>query len=165
MIHTTFLTVDYLKEITSVSQSVDVNTLAPFIPIGEELWINDVLGTALKDSLITMIENGTLSGVSETLVEDYIIPASAWSCYFEASPFLMYRTENRGITKKFSENSQPLDKAEFTLFRQSINDKMSFYRNRLIQYLEDNKTTFTLWRCTDSNRINKDKDFSGGIYV
>lgn len=165
MVHTTFLTVDYLKEITPISLAVDVNTLMPFVSVGETLHVYDILGTALKDSLLTMIENHTLSGNSEILVEDYIIPCAAWFSFFEASVFIIYRSENKGITKKFSDNSQALDKDEFAIYRQAILDKAQFYRTRLVDYLENNQTLFPLWRCSSTNPINASKGNGSGFYL
>jgi hypothetical protein len=166
MVHTNFLTLEYLKEQTPISSALgnQVELLEPFISVAENMHL-DVLGTALKDSLITMIENQTLTGVSETLVDDYIIPYSAWITFWEASLFIMYRAEAKGITKKFSDNSQALDKTEFALFRQGIKDKADFYHNRLLDYLTSNQSAFPLWRCTDTNPINKKESYSGGIYL
>lgn len=164
MNETTFLTVDYLKEITPISSALGDQTslLLPFISVAESMHINDVLGIALKDDLLSKIENNSLTGDSLTLVENFIIPTSAWYTFFEASTFIIYRAESRGITKKYSDNSQALDRQEFANFRQSILDKAVFYKSALVAYLEANKSKYPLYR-SDCGVIKTGN--SSGIYL
>lgn len=165
MTNTTFLTLEYLQEITPISQALGSQTdlLLPFCEIGESLHVYDILSISLKDSLITMIENQTLSGDSLTLVEQYIVPCSAWFAFYEASIFIIYRAEAKGLTKKFSENSQALDRQEFANYRQSILDKANFYSNRLTAYLEANQDKYPLYRGKPCG--TQQKTFGGGIFL
>lgn len=164
MTDTTFLTVDYLKEIAPISANVAPEILQPFIPIAEAMWINDkILGTALTTQLKSELENQTLSGDNYTLVYSYIVPTSAWYSYYEASVFMIYRAENKGITKKYSDNSQALDRQEFANYRQSIQDKANYYRNRLIDYLNDNRLLYPNYR--PENFCSPRKDYGGGIWL
>jgi len=165
MTNTTFITVDNLKEFTPVTENMDYTTIQSFISVGEGLWIYDVLGTALTSSLLQMIENQTLSGDSLNLVTSYIVPAACWYTLYESSVFLIYRTENKGLTKKYSDNSQALDKQEFAIYRQSVLDKANYFRNRLIRFLDDNQSLYPLYRASGSCNNNSRMDFSGGIYV
>lgn len=160
---TTILTLDKLKEITAISDALgnQVDLLLPFVEIAETIHLQDVLGIALYEEIIDDVENGTLSGFNETLVENYLYNLSAWYSYFEASPFLIYRAEAKGITKKYSENSQALDRGEFALFRQSILDKAMYFRNTTINFLNKNLDNYPLYRCDERGG----QDFASGIYV
>lgn len=160
----TFLTVEILKQMTAVSNSVNPELLEPFINSAEIFWLQDTLGTSLWTELKDAISGDTLSGNNYTLVENYIQPASAWFSYYEAAPFLMYRAEAKGFTKKYSDNSQALDKKEFELLRQSILDKAQTWRNRMIDYLVDNEDLFSTWKSGD-NCVNISKGNSTGFFL
>jgi len=167
MTTTNFLTLEYLKEVAPITQALANQTdlLLPFIEVGESMHVFDLLGVALKDDLISKIESQNITGNTQTLIENYIIPCSAWWCYFEASIFIIYRSESKGITKKFSDNSQALDRQEFANYRQSILDKATFYSNRLVKYLNDNQDKFDLYRSSSANQINRSTSFGGGIFL
>lgn len=165
MTTTTFLTLEYLQEITPISDALagQISILLPFTEVGEAMHIYDTLGTALKDDLITKIEAGTLAGNDLELVENYIIPASAWFCMFEASIFVIYQFTAKGVTKKFSDNSQAVDRQEAALVRQSILDKANFYSNRLTAYLEANQAKYPLYRGKPCG--SQKTSFGGGIFL
>ena len=146
---TTILTAEKLEEITPITNALSnqVNLLIPFIEFAETAHLKeDLLGEAMYDDIIDSIEAGTLSGNSETLCTTYLYNLSGWYSFAEACPFIIWRSEAKGLTKKFSENSQPLDKDEIAIYRQSILDKALFWRNATIKFLTNNKEDFTLWR-------------------
>lgn len=143
---TNFLTADELKLITPISQNTDINLLVPFIDVSEQMNLYPILGLAFVTELQNQIDTVTLTPDNETLLNNYIIPYDAWSTFMEASVFLVFRSNNKGVTKNFSDSSQPIDRFELSVYRQGINDKVNFYRNRLIEYLQDNKTLFPLYR-------------------
>ncbi len=146
---TTILTIEKLQEISAISNALanNVELITPFIEFSEIAHLKeDLLGEAMYDQIVGEIEAGTLSGNNETLCTTYLYNLSGWYSYFEALPFIAYRSEAKGLTKKFSDNSQPLDRDEFSEFRQSILDKAIFWRNATIKYLKNNSTLFLLWR-------------------
>ncbi len=178
---TTILTIEKLKEIAPITSALgnQVDLLIPFIDFAETAHIKeDLLGEALYSQLISNIEAGVWSGSNQTLCETYLYNLSAWYSFYEASPFIAYRAEAKGLTKKFSDNSQPLDRDEIKDFKQSIYDKALFWRNATIKYLTNNKTLYPLWRMQyygKATGTNLDDcgdvtgyggtDYSGGIFV
>ena len=167
MIDTTYLTVDKLKDFTPIVASVDVTLLENWIPVSETMHIVPVLGDALDTALKTELEAlGTLTGNNATLLT-YILNASAWYCFFESSSFIRTKFNNKSATQQYSENSQVAPLEDFKAIRQEIWDKAQFFRNRLIDYLEDNKSLFPLYRSCDEDCDNgcNTKDYSSGIWL
>lgn len=160
---TTYLTIGRIKELTAIVKSVDPTYIEPFIEVGETMHIVPVLGLALDSELKTAIEQGTLSGNNETLVVNYIQPASAWYSFYESTPFLSIKAFNKGLVKQFSDNSTSIDREELRDYRQSILDKAVFYRNKLIDYLNNNKSLYPNYR-TD-NACGVPKSNSTGIFL
>ncbi len=165
---TTILTIDKLAEITPISTALSnqVNLISPFIEFAEQANLRDgILGISLYDEIINQIETTGLSTTNQTLCDSYLYNLSAWYSLFEASPFVAYRAEAKGVTKKFSDNSQALDKEEIAIWRQAILDKATYWRNACLTYLSKHEASYPLWRCSDDNPIDKTEDFGGGIYV
>jgi len=171
---TTILSVEKLQEISAISNALANQTdlLMPFVEFAEVAHLKeDILGEALYDDIIADIEAGTLSGNNQTLCEKYLYNLSAWYSYFEASPFIAYRAEAKGVTKKFSDNSQALEKNEIADWRQAILDKAMFWRNATIKFLTNNKTNYPLWRTQFYGKTETDctgdagYDSANGIWV
>lgn len=163
---TTYLTVEDLKEITAIVKTVSAEYLSPFITVAEDMHINEsILGTALDSELKSEIENGTLSGNNETLVIHYIQPASAWYCFYEAAPFLSIKAFQKGLVKQASPESTPIDADELKSYRQAILDKATYYRNRLIDYLNTNATLYPNYRNSDDCSGAGKKGYGIGIYL
>lgn len=154
MSQTNFITTNELKEFTAIAQSVDVNLLVPFIDIAEQMHLYPILGTAMVTEFKTQIEEVTLTADNETLLNEYIIPFDSWATFLEAAPFLLFRTNGKGITKSFSDSSQSIDRFELSVYKQAIIDKVSFYKNRLVEYLQANKTKYPLF-CPDTGATIK----------
>lgn len=143
---TTYVTEKNIKNITAIVSSVLESQLEPFIQTAEEMHIVPALGTALDAELKADIDNGTLSGNNETLVVNYIIPASAWYTYYDAVPFLNVKTTKKGLVKQSSNYSDNADIQEVKLLQQAVLDKAVFFRNRLIDYLNDNNILYPNYR-------------------
>lgn len=160
----TFTTIDRIKQDTAISSSVNPELLEPFINTAEIFWLKDTLGLALWSELKDAISGDTLTGANYTLVENYIIPCSNWFSFYEASIFLFYRVEAKGFTKKFSDNSQPLEKKEFEMIRQQILDSAHTWRNIMIDYLNDNESSFPNWKANNQSN-NTSKSYGGGFLL
>jgi hypothetical protein len=170
MLQTTYLTIDTLKSYTPISANVDVSQLENWIPVAEDLHIDDILGTALDTALKSELEaTGTLTGNNATLLT-YILNASAWYTYYECIGFIRTKSMNKGLVQQFSDNSQVTPLEDYKIFKQEIWDKAIYYRNKLIDYLEANKALFPLYRSCNSDFGDCDsgdcasKDNSTGIW-
>ena len=166
------LTVEKLQTIAPITNALanQVDMLTSFIEVTEVMHLKqDILGEALYNDIITNIENGTLSGNNLTLVDSYLYNLIGWYCFFEASPFLAFRTTAKGVNKMFSENSQALDKDEMKMYRQAILDKAMYWRNATIAYLTNKKNDYPLWRAQYNGDDNQTSfggyDSSSGIYL
>ena len=146
---TCILTIEKLHDIAPITNALanQVEMLTSFIEVSEIMHLKeDILGEALYDEIISNIENGVWSGSNQTLVETYLYNLSGWYTFWEAIPFIAYRSEAKGLTKKFSDNSQPLDREEVAEYRQAVWDKAIFWRNATIKFLSNHASSYPLWR-------------------
>lgn len=176
MLTTTYLTIDNLKDYTAISNNLDCSQAEGWIPTVEQMHIIPILGTALDTSLKTQLEAlGTLTGNNATLLT-YILNASAWYTFFEMVGFVRTKTMNKGLVQQFSDNSQVTNTEDYKIYKQEILDKAMFFRNALIDYLNNNSTLFPLYRsdcdCTndvccddEGNIVGYKKSYPSGIYL
>jgi hypothetical protein len=155
----TYLNVSDLQEMTSISKNVDPQFLVPYIRSGELMFVSDALGTALDTTLKNQLTGNTLTDENKILVQNYIKPLSAWSAFLEAVPFISFKFTNKGVQRQNSEYSEVPAVADLTWYRQNVKDKQSFYRNRLVEYLDCNTTLYPDYRCKPTPK------FSNGIYL
>ena len=161
---TTYNSVETLKENTSISNNVDSNSLLPYLQSAEMMHVLPILGTALDSDLKAHIDANTLTGDNYTLVYEYIIPVSAYAAWHDASTFMHIKSTNKGLVHQTSDSSATVDFANLKLYRQSIKDKLTFFEQRLKKFLDDNKTTYPLYRSNDDCDDNHE-DYSNGIFL
>jgi hypothetical protein len=156
--------VDDIKELTSISKSISAELLEPYIIISEEYYVYPILGDALLTELKNQITGNTLSALNAILLNQYIRPLAAYGAWFEGAPFIQFKTVQKGIVKQSSDNSSNVDLSEFNVYRNSIKDKISFYEDRLAKYLDDNKSSYPLYRSNCNNNNNNSSGIYTGLY-
>lgn len=158
----TYNTVESLKNQTSISQNVDPNSLLPYLQSGEMMHVLPIIGQALDSQLKQELISNTLSGDNYTLVYEYIQPVSSYASWYDASTFLNVKTTAKGLVQQSSDNSQNIDFELFKHYRQSIQDKLTFFERRLEEYLNTNASLFPQYR-SDNNCSTIHNHFSSGI--
>ena len=157
----TYAVVSDIENYTPISKNLKSELVEPFIKMAETFHIRPILGENLDNSLLAMISGDTLSGASYTLVQEYIIPASLWFSLFEALPFIWVRMNNRGLQVANDEKASSVDKKSYETLKQEMLDKATEYLNRLIDYLNDNTTTFPLYGNCKAGKSNSTGIFLG----
>ena len=116
----TYLTVDNLSEITAISKNINPEKLEPFIVTAEDQFVVNILGDSLDTELKAELDSYTISGDNKTLVENYIIPASAWITFRESIIFINFSINNKSITKASSDHSENISVEELNIYRQKV---------------------------------------------
>lgn len=160
----TIVSVEQLKTLTSISNTVDVGLLEPHLLIAQQLYVEPVLGTALYNDIINRWNTDTLTGDTQTLYNEYIIPAIGFSAWFSVAPFLAYKTNRSGIQTQSAPDNTPVTPEELSLYVARVENMKTFYCNRLNDYLiKDNGVKFPLFR--DSENVVEKSTVGGGIYL
>lgn len=134
-----------LKNLTSIGQNLDCELLTPHLLIAQQLYLEPVLGCALYNDIISRYDNNWLTGDTQTLYEEYLVPAIAYSAWYSLSPFLNWRTSRNGINKSGTDTLQPIEIQEFSMYSSKVENLMRFYLKRLEDYLKCNKDLFPLY--------------------
>jgi hypothetical protein len=141
-----FATPVELKKFTSIGQNIDCELLIPHLLIAQQLFVEPVLGCALYNDIVSRYDNNQLTGDTQILYEQYILPALAFSAWYSASPFLNWRTSRNGIGVSGTDSVTPVTIEEFSMYLSKVENLMRFYLKRLEDFLICNKITYPLYR-------------------
>lgn len=157
----TLISIDDIKEVTSISKNIDPSQIEPYISIAEELYVYCSIGQALSTELKNQVTGNTLTTLNHSLIYFYIRPLVAWGAWYEASTFLNIKMVQKGLVKQSSSDSENISLEEFDLYKKSLKDKIKFFQDRLTKYLDDNTVVYPLYRSCKKN----DTGFNNGIYL
>jgi hypothetical protein len=140
--HTLFISTDRLKKDSALGGSVDDNILLPYILMAQDRYILPVLGTDLNAKLISDIQGSSLSGAYLTLLQTYIQPSLVQYSFATVLPFLRLRMVNNSVVTMNSEQGSSVSHEELKPLINASIDQAEFYRERLIDYIQNNTSSF-----------------------
>lgn len=162
-----FIGEDYVKNNSTIDENVDVKEIIPSIKDCQIIYLEPVLGTQLYNGLKTRILASTTTANDDTLISSYIAPMLVKYVVFDLTTNLLFRYTNKNVSKKNSENSQPVDYTEYRNLLDIYKHKAEYLEQRLIDYLCANVTTFTEYNSiVNSNDIvPKSNAYSSPFYL
>jgi hypothetical protein len=145
-----FISQSFLKENTQVSDNVDVKYIRESILWSQDSQIQPILGTTLYNRLKDDIQNSTLAGVYQTLVDDYIQVCLKHYVTAECLQMAHYKITNKGLQIQDSEQSQPASSTRLDKLVEKEQNKGDWYRQRLIDYLCEYTSNYPEYENPDS---------------
>ena len=158
MAYVLFISEDKLKDSTALNLNIDPAILLPFVREAQKLYIETALGTDLTAHLKAQITAGTLAGADKTLVDDYIAECLPGYAVYHAIPFLRFKFENGNIYSKTSETGTPLSTEEAQHLREEVMNTASYYRERLIDYIRNNTSSFPAYSTNSGADVSPSTD-------
>ena len=149
--HTLFISTDRLKKDSALGGSVDDNLLLPYILMAQDRYILPILGTDLNAKLISDIQGSSLTGNYLTLLQTYIQPSLVQFSFATVLPFLRLRMVNNAVVTMSSEQGSTVSHEELKPLINASMDQGEFYRERLIDYITNNTSSFPEYSSADLN--------------
>jgi len=145
--------------------NVDTDKFIQFIKLGQEIDIQNLLGTDLYNRISTDIENSTLSGDYLALVSDYIQPTLIWFAQVNYIPFAAYTIAKGGVYKHSSETGENVNKTEVDYLVGKAREYANYYSTRLVDHLCFNQSKFPEYTSNTNDDISPDTDtvFNGWV--
>ena len=157
------LTIDKLIDIRRISTTFNQDRFDSFAKEADDVHLRLLLG----DSLYLDLINNTTDAKYITLLngEDYVKSGETVR-YFGLYPFLSYAwlfinsvegsefQSNIG-TVQFNQQNQNTNRPPNKSSGKKYQDSMIIYRNNIIDYLNCNKNTYTLWKGNDKENRGK----------
>jgi hypothetical protein len=141
-----FISEQYLKQFTVLSDNVDPKIIRPNIRKAMDKYIQPILGTNLYNTLEINIINssGNMSPNNyKTLMDLYILPAMKEWCMYEMRYDIGVKWRNKGMQTQTSDNSASLSLNDMERIGNKFKDDAEFYSKRLVDYLCENSDLFT----------------------
>ncbi len=161
--HTLLISADTLKQNTTISQSVSEDLIHPVILLAQDRYILPVLGTDLFEKLKTEI-GGTPAGVYLTLLKDYVQKCLCQFTLATLYPVLRLRAVNHSVVQMNNEQGTSATYDDIQPLIDGATDMAEFYRQRLIEYLQDNTSSFPEYSSnTGSDMSPTTRNYYSGI--
>ena len=142
--HTLYISSTRLKKDSAIGGSVSDDLVMPYILLAQDMHILPILGTDLDAKLKSEIQAGTLAGDYKTLVETYIQPALVQYAFTQLIPFLRLRFVNNAVVVMgATDQSSSASYDDLKPVMDTATDAAEFYRQRCIDYLRNNSSSFT----------------------
>ena len=163
---TLYISSSLLKRDTALGSTVDDNLLQPYIRIAQDRWILNALGTKLDNALKAKVDADSVAGVYKVLLEDYIQPALVQLTFAEVAYVVRLRFSNNSVITNSSEQGQPSGMSDIRRVVEQSTEIGMFYRERLIEYLTFNASSFPEYTTNTGADISPSKrNYSGGLNV
>lgn len=131
------------REFTDVNNSLDTALIKNAIREAQDIHLQRIIGTQLYDKILSDIDTSSLTGVYLTLVTDYIQDFLLYAAYYETLEAIYIRPRNNGLlTPTGGENSIEVDRSMYNVKRQSVENKMEFYAEKLSRYLSEEEASY-----------------------
>lgn len=132
-----------LRQFTDINDNLDTALIKNAVREAQDISLQRIIGTKLYNKILSDIDASTLTGDYKTLVDDYIQDFLLYAAYYEALEAIYIRPRNNGLlTPTGGENSIEVDRTRFNQKRQSVENKMEFYAERLANYINEEQASF-----------------------
>ena len=140
-----FVTEQFIKTKTNITQNVDAKDLAPFIPLSVKTYIQPILGYRFTEDLLSKFNAGTTSAEEDELIE-FIQYTTAFYSAFDAVAFLSFRVSNKGLQSQAGDYSTSEGIQAVEYIRQNILKFAKVHEGNLREFLHLNYKEFPLYK-------------------
>lgn len=133
-----FLTPEEITSTTIVGGNVDVDKYLPIVLETQLKTVEEMLGSELYNKLISDIENDTLTGDYETLLNDFVKPITknqSVASYILKSP---YSLGNGGLFKRTYNGVETVEYKEVERLSQTYSSTAQIYIYRFNKWIGNN---------------------------
>lgn len=140
-----FISALRLKEMSSIHENVDDTLITPVILDCQDMYIQPIIGTSLYNELKDQITNDTVTVLNTTLLASYVIPCLISYVKYESVTELNFKFTNKNVSKKSSDNSEPLSTDDSIFLMNKLKDKAEWRAQRITHYLTEYSNSYPLY--------------------
>jgi hypothetical protein len=155
-----------MKQWTSLDSNIRIDVLTPSIIQGQDIYIQDTLGTSFYRRLKAGVIANDLNANESAFLKDFVGPCLIQYSLYLLLPNLKYKMVEKGILNGASEETGATTLDEMKYLRDQAMDMAQFYNNRMLEYLQDNPGMFPLYQNptpSDGMTPNKQNPYFSGL--
>jgi hypothetical protein len=165
-----FIDDQYLKELTPLGKSIDIDMIYPFVQESQDIYTQDLLGTPLYNYLEYKLYIGTTFSTpyftqKEIDLINICSKALAYWTIYLALPHLAIQIRNIGVARATSENTTVSTVQELKYIRQEMQDLAEFWNQRVINFICENVTFFPLYNAASDDLYPQTYQYDSDIYI
>lgn len=150
---TYFISIEELKN-SAFNANLDDEYLQPAIEEAQSVYLREILGDRLYNTLTNKIDNNTLSGIYKTLVDNYIKPFLRYEVQSVVCIPLNYKQRNAGIINQYDQGFSTTTVKDTMYIAEHYQSKAEFYSNRLTTFLQQNASSIPEYAYSCDNVTN-----------
>lgn len=163
---TFLIDIQELKDLTPIEQNVDEILFNQTVLYVQDIYIQNICGTALYNELLTQVAANTLTALNTTLVNTYLQPAMRFYIMAEIVRPLAIRFTNVGIMQNNTTHSNSVDSKTLVETEAHYRNRAEVLATRASSYLCANESSYPLFTNPGSagNTIHpKDNQYTSPI--
>lgn len=147
---TYFITIEELKQ-TTFNANLDNEYIAPALEEAQSIYLREIIGDLLYNSIASKIDGETLSGKYLTLVNQYIKPYLTYKVQSVIVIPLNNKIRNAGVVQQYGQDFNTSTMKDTAYLADYYNSRAEFYANRLTTYLQKNAADFPEYGYSNDN--------------
>lgn len=147
-----FITENYIKTRTQLSQNIDYADIAPNIAVAALDYVRPILGKAFFDDLLTKYNAQTLNSNEEEVVE-IIQKVVAFRAADITAPFISFALKNKGVQSQSGDFSGSESIQVVNYIRNELQTHAYVNEKELKAYLKENKDNFPIYTSPSNDVI------------
>lgn len=145
-----------LREFTDMDNNVDTALIKNAIREAQDIPLQQCIGTLLYNKILNLVETGdiTQSQYSDYkyILDAYIQDFLLYAAYWYALDSIYLRSRNNGLlVPNGGENSIAADRSLYNVKKQTVENKMNYYNDRLTNYIIEEEVKFP--ELNDANKL------------
>ena len=137
-----------LKHYSYIDSDVNDETLNVTLKRVQDVDLEPALGSQQYRRLLQGVEDSDLTALEQTLMK-YVLDFVYVACEIKASNHNNWKIRNKNVGVANDEHSRGNDLSQYNAYVDELRKDYSFYKNRLIGYLIDNKESYPLYVFTN----------------
>lgn len=137
-----------LKSETIINDNLGSEYLNPAIETAQDIYLQELIGTALLDKLYDDVINKTIDGAYKDLLDNYITNYLKFKVLSEITVPVSYKYRNAGVVQSTANNYQQTTLKDAQLVANHYEIRATFYAERLSKYLCANSDKFPEYKST-----------------
>jgi hypothetical protein len=149
-----FVNPDYIKRLTQLNGGVEEAVMVPAIILAQDKYLQQYLGTDLLNKLKTDVTGASLTGVYQTLLDEYVRKVTVWWAMVEMLPNLYVQLDNGGLIIRTAENTSAITESDLHREIEKARQNAQFYTIRMVEYLLQNSGSFPEYSSNSANDMS-----------
>lgn len=163
---TYFISIEELKQNNVINANVDSEYIEPALREAQDIFLREIIGDALYNTIENKINGNTLTSKYLTLVNQYIKPYLENRMLASLVVPISMKIRNAGVIQQFDQGFNSSNVKDVAYLADYYNGRVEFYENRMTEYLKKNINDIPEYAYSSQNVTNPSQTHTAGtIYL